>query len=118
MAIRPLDDILREVIGMPYPDGKNHCYFEPPSNIKMNYPCIIYHISKALDDFADGLRYRSYNGYTVTVIDVNPDSKIPKKLRETLKYCQSDRSYTVDGLHHFVHDVYYNGPRIKEEKDE
>lgn len=115
MAKQPLHDILCEVLEAPFPDGENHCYFEPPDEKEMKYPCIRYNYTNDLDTFADNTRYHSSRRYTVTVIDEDPDSKIPEKLKKRLPYCVSDRNFAVSGLNHFVHTLYYSGPRIKEE---
>lgn len=113
--IRALDDILRyDILQGPFEDGDFHCYFNPPSNTKMSYPCIVYNYTNDDDDFADNIHYRCSKRYTVTIIDDDPDSKISERLKE-LPYCTSDRNFASDGLSHFVYTLYYNGPRIKEE---
>lgn len=109
-----LHDILCGVLGAPFPDGEDHCYFEAPGEPGMKYPCIVYNYTNDDDDFADNIHYRSSKRYTVTIIDEDPDSKIPNRLKQ-LPYCTSDRNFAVKGLSHFVHTLYYNGPRIKEE---
>lgn len=114
MARPALHDILCGVLGGPFPDGENHCYFEPPADKQMRYPCIRYNHSNDLDTFADNIHYQTSKRYTVTIIDEDPDSEIPNRLKQ-LPYCSSDRNFAVDGLHHFVFTLYYNGPRIKEE---
>lgn len=110
-----LHDILCGVLEAPFPDGENHCYFEPPSNTDMQYPCIVYKYENDDDDFADNIHYRSSKRYSVTIIDEDPDSKIPDRLKNSLPYCTSDRNFSVDGLRHFVYTLFYSGPRIKEE---
>lgn len=104
----PLHDTLCEIL------GSSNCYFEPPSSIEMSYPCIVYNYANDRDDFADNVRYRKFKRYVVTIIDEDPDSKIPNNLKE-LPYCSSDRNYSVDGLSHFVFTLFFNGQRIKEE---
>lgn len=112
MAKQALHDILCEVLGAPFPDGKSHCYFEPPSGEEIKYPCIIYHYTNDDDDFADNIHYRSSKRYTVTIIDEDPDSEISSRLKNTLSYCTLDTVFSKDGLTHFVHALYFNGPRI------
>lgn len=102
-----LDDVLRTVV--------DHCYFKPPANISMHYPCIVYEYNADADNFADNKAYTTHKRYTVTVIDPDPDSKIPSRLKESLLYCKSDRNFKSNGLNHFVYTLYYNGPRIKED---
>lgn len=106
-----LHDILCEVL------GNNYCYFEPPSDMEMTYPCIRYNHTNDLDDFADNIHYRSSKRYTVTIIDYDPDSKIPVRLKKRLPYCTSDRNFASEGLSHFVYTLYYSGPRVKEEEN-
>lgn len=117
MKKRPLHDILCDIIGAPFPDGENHCYFSPPANVAMKYPCIKYNHANNKDIFADNIIYVSSKRYTVTIIDENPDTKIPDLMKK-IPYCSLDRSFVVDGLNHFVYTLYYSGPRIKEENDE
>lgn len=81
----------------------------------MKYPCIVYHHSDDSDRFADNTLYKEMKRYTVTIIDSDPDSEIPSRLKR-LKYCSLDRNYTMDGLNHFVYTLYFNGPRFKEDK--
>lgn len=107
-----LHDILCGVLQAPFPDGETHCYFQPPSNTEMKYPCIRYNYTNDDDDFADNIHYRSSKRYTVTIIDRDPDSKIPDRLKDALPYCTSDRNFAVDGLNHFVYTLYYSGSRL------
>ena len=81
-------------------------YFQPPSSIQMSYPCIIY--QRALFDInhADNTPYSHKKGYTVSVIDKNPDSVIPDSVG-MLESASFDRQYMSDGLYHDVFTVYY-----------
>lgn len=115
MEKTPLHDLLCGVLGAPFPDGEDHCYFESPADIEIKYPCIIYNYEKDFTFFADNTAYQGFKIYKITVIDDDPDSKIPERLRQ-LPYCTSDRNFAVDGLSHFVYRLYYNGSRIKEEE--
>lgn len=115
MARRPLHDILCEILPGPFLEEEgDHCYFQPPSNIQMYYPCFVYNYTNDDDDFADNIHYRHSKRYTITYITEDPDDKISNKMRK-LPYCTSDRNFSVDGLNHFVYTLYYSGPRIKEE---
>lgn len=113
MAKQALHDILCGVLEAPFPDGKNHCYFEPPDKLMMVYPCIRYSHVNDQDRYADNKHYTSSKRYTVTIIDRNPDSIYPERMKE-IPYCSLDRVYSADGLSHFIYTLYYNGPRFKE----
>lgn len=119
MAQMPLHDLLCEVLGGPFSDkdDPDHCYFERPSNTQMHYPCIVYNYTNDDDTFADNIHYISSKRYTVTIIDEDPDSKIPEKLKNRFSYCSSDRNFATKGLNHFVYTLHYSGPRIKEESN-
>lgn len=115
MAKQPLHDLLCGLLPGLFPEEEgDHCYYQPPADIQMYYPCFVYHYSNDLDTFADNLHYRHSKRYTVTYITEDPDDNISEKMR-TIPYCTSDRNFSVSGLSHFVFTLYYNGPRIKEE---
>ena len=86
--------------------GSSNVYFQPPSTIKMNYPCIVYQRNNVSKNNADDLLYTYSQGYTVTVIDPNPDSHIPEKVLK-LPFSSYQRNFTSDNLNHDVFDVYY-----------
>lgn len=86
--------------------GNNNVYFQPPSSIKLTYPCIIYKLSNFKVTYADSIKYANMKAYEITVIDQNPDSIIPSKLLE-LEYCQFNTFFTSDNLNHFVFSLFY-----------
>ena len=86
--------------------GSDYVYFQPPSTVKMNYPCIVYRRSDIDTEFANNDPYNIHKQYQVTVIDPNPDSLIPDKVGKLPK-CLFDRHYTADNLNHDVYNLYY-----------
>lgn len=86
--------------------GSDNCYFSPPSS--MTYPCIKYGREVPDVNDADNIQYTVIGRWTITIIDYNPDSEIPKRLTDHFQqYCRKDREYTTDGLYHFVYNLYY-----------
>ena len=83
-----------------------HVYFQPPSNIQMKYPCIVYERDTGDTQFADNNPYIFKLRYQITVIDRNPDSLIPAKVAE-LPMCTMDRHFVSDNLHHDVFNCYF-----------
>ena len=81
-------------------------YFQPPENLKLNFPCIIYSLEGKDVRFADDGKYTKTRKYTVTVVDKNPDSDICERLEE-LPLCRFDRRYTSDNIYHTVYSLYY-----------
>ncbi len=121
MSKEPLHDVLCDILGVPQEvinAGDEPCYFNPPSNNQLKYPCIIYSCSNSTSYYADNINYIKSRRYKITIIDSDPDSKIPDKLEERFPYCTSDRFFSFDGLSHFVYNLFYSGPRIKEEEKE
>lgn len=81
-------------------------YFQPPSSITMQYPCILYNRDSAATKFADGIPYDFTMRYQVTVIDRSPDSTIISAISKLPK-CVYDRHYVADNLHHDVFLLFY-----------
>lgn len=72
----------------------------------MQYPCIVYRRNAVNTEHADNFPYKQIVGYQVTVIDPDPDSDIPEKIR-TLPLCTFDRHYTADNLNHDAYNIFY-----------
>lgn len=86
--------------------GSRNVYFQPPANVQMKYPCIIYNRDAARTRFAGNAPYRYVKRYTVTVVDRNPDSEIPDRVAG-LPMCTFDRHFVSDNLHHDVFSLYF-----------
>jgi hypothetical protein len=81
-------------------------YFQPPSNIQLKYPCIIYKRDFADTKFADDKPYNHTKRYMITIIDQNPDSDIPDKVA-SMPMSLFNRFYTADNLNHDVYSVFF-----------
>lgn len=84
----------------------DNVYFQPPENVKLKYPCIIYKERTADTVYADDYPYRFTKCYTVTYIDSNPDSTVPEKIA-MLQMCREDNKFTSDNLNHTVFVLYF-----------
>jgi hypothetical protein len=82
-----------------------HVYFQPPINIRLQYPCIVYKRDNADTKFADDKPYDIRTRYMVTVIDLDPDSEIPGKVAR-LPMSSFNRFYITDDLNHDVYSVF------------
>lgn len=96
-----LDDIFRTQIL-----GSDNVYFQPPANVRMQYPAIKYELSGISVGHADDRPYRSAKKYQVTIIDRNPDSFLPDMV-QALPFCSFDRHYAADNLNHWVFSLYF-----------
>lgn len=84
-----------------------HVYFQPPSNIKLEYPCIIYNYARGKDYWANNAIYEPIDCYEITIIDKNPNSELIDFVRNNFSYCSFDRSFRYDNLNHFTFTIYY-----------
>lgn len=82
-------------------------YFQPPSNIQMVYPCIVYNKNGKNRRFGNDAIYFTKQGYQIMVIDKNPDSIIADNIEEQLEYCSISQYYTIDNLNHTTLSLYY-----------
>ena len=97
-----LQEILQEIMG---DDGK--AYFQPPENLKLKYPCIVFDRSGARVANADNLPYRITKSYTITLITRSADNdKYLDKLLQ-LPMSSFDREFISDGLVHEVFSIYF-----------
>ena len=86
--------------------GSRNVYFQPPSSLTMQYPCIRYKREAIDSDFANDARYLTRKKYQVIVIDKDPDSEIIEKLL-TYPMCSHNCHYVADNLNHDVFTIYY-----------
>lgn len=86
--------------------GSKYVYFQPPENIKIVYPCIIYEKDFIDNKYANDLPYKQKKRYKVTLIDQNPDSIYLDKLINIQGF-SFDRHYVSNNLNHDVYTVYY-----------
>lgn len=93
-----LDDIFRKIC--------NNVYYQPPGNLNMKYPAIVYARSKINNNFANNKVYMQSHGYLVTVIDKNPDSEIVEKVSR-IQGCEHNRHFISDNLNHDIFTIYY-----------
>jgi hypothetical protein len=86
--------------------GSRNVYFQPPSTLTMQYPCIVYNLDDMATTFADNAPYTIEKRYSLTVIDKDPDSSIPDKIA-LLQKCTFDRHFVTDNLNHNIFIIYF-----------
>lgn len=82
-------------------------YFQPPSNIKMAFPCIVYARSTRSKEFANNTIYLFKQCYQLTVMTSDADSTVGEELESHFQYCGVTNEFTLDNLHHTILDLYY-----------
>lgn len=86
--------------------GSRNVYYQPPANIKMGYPAIVYSKTKIDTTRANNRAYSFNNRYEIIVIDKLPDNEVITKLLG-IPYCTHDRNYKSDNLNHDVFTLYF-----------
>ena len=95
-----LQELLKNIL------GSDKVYFQPPSNTKLEYPCIVYKRSDIDVTYADNVPYKTMVRYSITLIGKSPESNIVKELLK-IPYCSYDRFFTSDNLNHDTFSLYY-----------
>lgn len=111
-----LQTILEEIFSIFHEaDGFQHVYFQPPSNITLHYPCVVYKRDGDKPVYADNGKYLDQWSYQLIVIDQDPiSSRINAEGTKTiidaiseLPKCSYIRHYVVDNLNHDMFKIYY-----------
>lgn len=93
-------DVLKAVI------GTDNVYFQPPPNITMQYPCIVYERDNQSVKRGDNVAYNLRQRYQVTYVDKNPDGD-PIDVLAELPLSAFSRHFVTSNLNHDVFSIYY-----------
>jgi len=96
-----LDAKLREIL------GSDNVYFQPPPNVKMHYPAIVYNLDGNWTPNANNSTYIYRRNYSVTVIDRDPEKEWDEILTNELEYCKFQRPFVADNLNHWQFSLYW-----------
>lgn len=86
--------------------GTEKAYFQPPPNVQMEYPAIVYHRDRADTKFAGNVPYLITSRYQVMYISQSPINEIRDAIA-ALPMCTFDRFYTAKNLNHDVYNLYF-----------
>jgi hypothetical protein len=86
--------------------GSANVYFQPPPNVQMQYPAIVYKRDAVDSKFADNIPYRRVKRYLITVIDPDPDSEVPDKVGE-LPMSRFVRNFAAKNLNHDLFTLHF-----------
>ncbi len=101
-----LNNLLSVLLEAAVPSAGPNVYFQPPSNIVMKYPALVYELDDIHAEHADNHPYRLLNRYQVTIIDRTADTPIQKALAR-LPSCRFNRRFSANGLNHTVFTLYF-----------
>lgn len=86
--------------------GSEFVYFQPPANISMQYPCIVYTWDDVKALKANNGKYKTDRRYQLIHISQKSEDPVVAAL-EALPYTKFRRRYTEGNLHHTVFDIYF-----------
>lgn len=85
--------------------GSSNVYFQPPENLKLKHPCIVYSINNVDTTYASNYPYKFDVCYQVTLISRDPDDETRDKLLK-LQMSRYERSFKSNDLNHDVFRIY------------
>ena len=86
--------------------GSRNVYFVPPSNIHLNYPCIIYKRIASEARRADNLRYINWYPYDVQIISKDPEFELFDTFLSHFDAGREGAPFVSDNLHHSNFTIY------------
>ena len=86
-------------------ENNNNIYYQPPENIKIEYPALIYTKDNINIKYANNRSYIMKDRYMITIIDKKPDNQAIKKILN-LENTSYNRHYVSNGLNHDVLTIY------------
>lgn len=84
----------------------NNLYFQPPSNVLMKYPCIVYEKATPDKKNANNRTYVSSDEYQITVIERDPDSNTADDIVAAIPYSAIANRFVTDNLYHTIIKLY------------
>lgn len=95
-----LQTLLEEIL------GSRNVYFQPPSENRLKYPCIVYELDRVDMNYAENTPYAHFVRFSITYISKQPNTIIPEKLLD-LPMSAFSRFFTTDSLNHYVVNLYF-----------
>lgn len=82
-------------------------YYQPPSDIRMVYPCITYYRVRPKTVYADDRIYSKHEEYQIMVLDQKADNTYADDIVEAFRYSSIDSNFIMNNLHHTKITLYY-----------
>lgn len=87
--------------------GIKKAYFQPPENVKMEYPCVRYYRARPSIARADDKAYRYVECYELIVIETDVDSQIARYIAEHFQMAEVNARYVSNNLYHTPITLYF-----------
>lgn len=86
--------------------GSRNVYYQPPENLKMNYPAIRYSLSERRGIYANDKKYLKLKSYDGIVISYTPDPDFLEAIID-LPYVSLGKPYVAENLYHYPFTIYH-----------
>ena len=87
--------------------GSRNVYYQPPENVKIQYPCFIYSKEAPSTRNSNNKLYFFMDAYNIIYIDRNPDNEMTQKMFDNFSYIRTGAAYVTDNLNHYTFDIYF-----------
>lgn len=82
-------------------------YFQPPENLKIKYPCIVYSRSTDFTVHSNDILYLVSKRYDLTLIGFKVTDETCDRIREYFPMSNITQHYVADNLNHTKIKVYF-----------
>ena len=86
--------------------GSRNVYYQPPTNLIMQYDAIRFSLSTGKEQYANNAKYLKMKCYEGIVISRKPDPEVVESISD-LPYTSFEKPYIVDNLYHYPFTIYY-----------
>lgn len=83
-----------------------NAYFQPPADVQMEYPAIVYELDRFDTKFADDRPYAVTRHYSLQLISRDPDDAKLGAI-SALPMCAHERFFVADNLNHNVFSIFF-----------
>lgn len=87
--------------------GSNNVYYQPPANLKMKYPAIVYSLDGLDVKRFDNTRLINKNCFSVTHIYRNESENLVETMLKSFEYISFDNRSIVDGIYNDHFTIYW-----------
>ena len=87
--------------------GARKTLFQPPPDVLLEYPAIIYTRKSTYTMAADNKNYTGTTYYQIEVIDPDPDSTLVAALLDKFQMIKHVNNFKTNNLNHDVFNLYY-----------
>ena len=87
--------------------GSNNVYYQPPANLKMKYPAIVYSLDGLDVKRFDNTRLINKNCFSVTHIYRNESENLVETMLKNFEYISFDNRSIVDGIYNDHYTIYW-----------